>query len=231
MKYYTERRDNMTLTAAAQWLNTAFAGYDKAILKIMHSLAGALGPVLTPLMKLITFLGEKGLLLLLLSLVLMCFARTRRIGVCVFGAVCCGALITNFILKDWIARPRPFETVDLYRQWWQAVGSPAEDGYSFPSGHVTAAMAGVTALVLTGKKPARWWAYLVVAAMGVARNYLMAHYPSDVLGGMIVGLIAAAITYAITLLIYRIVSAHPDNRFCRFVLHGGIGSKKERQAA
>ena len=66
--------------------------------------------------------------------------------------------------------------------------------------------------------------------MGVARNYLMAHYPSDVLGGMIVGLIAAAIAYAITLLIYRIVSAHPDNRFCRFVLHGGIGGKKERQA-
>lgn len=87
-------------------------------------------------------------------------------------------------------------------------------------------MAGVTALVLTGKKPARWWAYLFVAAMGVARNYLMAHYPSDVLGGMIVGLIAAAIAYAITLLIYRIVSAHPDNRFCRFVLHGGIGRKR-----
>lgn len=73
----------MTLTAAAQWLNTAFAGYDKAILKIMHSLAGALGPVLTPLMKLITFLGEKGLLLLLLSLVLMCFAHAphRRMRV------------------------------------------------------------------------------------------------------------------------------------------------------
>lgn len=67
--------------------------------------------------------------------------------------------------------------------------------------------------------------------MGVARNYLMAHYPSDVLGGMIVGLIAATIAYAVTLLIYRIMSAHPDNRFCRFVLHGGIGSKKERQAA
>ena len=67
--------------------------------------------------------------------------------------------------------------------------------------------------------------------MGIARNYLMAHYPSDVLGAMIVGLVAATIAYAITLLIYRIVSAHPDNRFCRFVLHGGIGSKKDRQAA
>lgn len=221
----------MTLTAAAQWLNTAFAGYDKAILKIMHSLAGALGPVLTPLMKLITFLGEKGLLLLLLSLVLMCFARTRRIGVCVFGAVCCGALITNFILKDWIARPRPFETVDLYRQWWQAVGSPAEDGYSFPSGHVTAAAAGMTALCLMRGRKLVVPSVIVVLLMAISRNYLMAHYPSDVLGGMIVGLIAAAIAYAITLLIYRIVSAHPDNRFCRFVLHGGIGSKKERQAA
>ena len=28
-----------------------------------------------------------------------------------------------------------------------------------------------------------------------------------------------------------IKTAHPDNRFCRFVLHGGIGGKKERQAA
>ena len=48
---------------------------------------------------------------------------------------------------------------------------------------------------------------------------------------MIVGLVAATVAYAITLLIYRIVSAHPDNDFCRFVLHGGIGSKKDRQAA
>ena len=67
--------------------------------------------------------------------------------------------------------------------------------------------------------------------MGVARNYLMALHPSDVLGGWTAGLSAAAIAYASTRLIYRIVSAHPDIRFCRFVLHGGIGRKKERQTA
>ena len=54
---------------------------------------------------------------------------------------------------------------------------------------------------------------------------------SVMVGAMIVGLAAATVAYAITLLIYRIVSAHPDNGFCRFVLHGGIGSKKDRQAA
>ena len=220
----------MELTAIAQWLNTAFAGYDYTILQALHNLAEAAGGVFTPLCYIITLLGEKGLLFLALGIALMLFPKTRKMGVCIFGAVCCGALITNFWLKDFVARPRPL-TVEPFRTWWQAAGAYAESEYSFPSGHVTAAMGGVTALVLTGKKPARYWAFLFVPVMGFARNYLMAHYPSDVLGAMIAGLVAATIAYAITLLIYRIVSAHPDNGFCRFVLHGGIVSKKDRQAA
>lgn len=220
----------MELTAIAQWLNTAFAGYDYTILQALHNLAGTAGGVFTPLCRAITLLGEKGIVFLALGIALMLFPKTRRMGVCMFGAVCCGALITNFWLKDFVARPRPL-TVEPFRTWWQAAGAYAESEYSFPSGHVTAAMAGVTALVLTGKKPARYWAFLFVPMMGFARNYLMAHYPTDVLGAMIVGLAAATIAYAITLLIYRIVSAHPGNGFCRFVLHGGIGGKKDRQAA
>lgn len=209
----------MTLTAAAQWLNSAFAGYDMAILKIMHGIAGALGPVLTPLMKLITLLGEKGLLLLLLSLGLMCFSRTRRIGVCVFGAVCCGALITNFILKDAIARPRPFETLDIYRQWWEAVGSPAEDGYSFPSGHVTAAAAGMTALCLMRGRKLVVPSIVIVLLMAISRNYLMAHYPSDVLFAAIIGLASAFIAYFITRLIFRLLEEYEEQRFCSFALN------------
>lgn len=226
----------MALTAAAQWLNSAFAGYDMFILKILHAVAGALGPVLTPLMKLITLLGEKGILLLLLSLVLMCFARTRRIGVCVFGAVCCGALITNFILKDWIARPRPFETVEIYRQWWESVGSPAEDGYSFPSGHVTAAAAGMTALCLMKGKKFVVPSVVIVLLMAISRNYLMAHYPSDVLFAAIIGVASAFIAYYITRLIFRLLEEHEDIGFCGLVLDfdlpvrlpGGYKGKHEK---
>ena len=90
----------MELTAAAQWLNQFFLGYDSAILSALHSLAESAGTVLTPLMKLITLLGEKGLIFFILAVVFACFARTRDLGVCIFGAVCCGALITNIILKD-----------------------------------------------------------------------------------------------------------------------------------
>ena len=121
----------MAITADALWLNTVFAGYDHAILSFLHKLADAAGVVLTPLCRLITLLGEKGLLFFLLAVVLMIFPRWRRTGVCIFGAVCCGALISNILLKDAIARPRPFESVEVFRQWWQAVGAPAEEGFSF----------------------------------------------------------------------------------------------------
>lgn len=202
----------------AHGLNDLFSGYDRALLGALHWLSKGLGGVLTPLMKLITLLGEKGLLFFLLAIGLMCFARTRRIGVCLFGAVCCGALITNFILKDWIARPRPFETVDIYRQWWGSVGSPAEDGFSFPSGHVTAAASGMTALCLMRGKKLVLPSVIVVLLMGVSRNYLMAHYPSDVLFAMIIGAASAFIAFYITKLIFRLLEEHDDIPLFAFLL-------------
>ena len=208
----------MEMTAAAQWLNSAFSGFDGAILRAMHAVAGGVGVVLTPLMKLITLLGEKGLLMFLLAFAFMLFARHRRSGICIFGAVCCGALITSIFLKDAIGRPRPFETLDLYRDWWNAVGSPAEDGFSFPSGHVTALTAGMTALWLTKGKKFIIPAAVSVLLMCLSRNYLMAHYPSDVLFAGVVGVASAFAAYGITCLIYRFLERFEDNPLFAFVL-------------
>ncbi len=200
----------MELSAAAQWLNSAFAGYDEGILSALHSLSQAAGGVLTPLMKIITFLGEKGLLFFLLALGLMCFSKTRKTGLCLFGAVCCGALITNIILKDLVARPRPFESQELFRQWWTAVGAPAEEGFSFPSGHVTAAAAGMTALCLCRGRKMLALGVPVVLLMGISRSYLMAHYPSDVLFAMAVGLFSGFAAWLIAGLIYRFLQDRRD---------------------
>ena len=191
---------------------------DGAILSWLHSLAELTGGALTPLMSLITLIGEKGITMFLLALCLMLFPKTRKAGVCIFGAVCCGALITNVILKDLVARPRPFEVEALYREWWQFVGSPAEDGFSFPSGHVTAAAAGTTAICLMwGKK----WIIPSVAyvfLMALSRNYLMAHYPSDVFAAVLVGLFSALAALLVTKLIYTIVERYSEKRICRFIL-------------
>ena len=191
---------------------------DGAILSWLHSLAELTGGALTPLMSFITLIGEKGITMFLLALCLMLFPKTRKAGVCIFGAVCCGALITNVILKDLVARPRPFEVEALYREWWQFVGSPAEDGFSFPSGHVTAAAAGTTAICLMwGKK----WIIPSVAyvfLMALSRNYLMAHYPSDVIAATCVGILSATAAYMISGFIFKFLEDHRDKRLFAFIL-------------
>ncbi len=197
--------------------------FDYGILHFYHELAVAAGDILTPIMEFITLIGEKGIIMFLISFILMLFPKTRRSGVCLFGAVCCGALITNFILKDTIARPRPLvSTTEIFHEWWEFIGSPEEHGYSFPSGHATAAAAGVLAIVLSeGKK------YLIpgipfVALMCVSRNYLMAHYPTDVLAGVIVGAVSAVIAYFIAKLIFIFLEKYRKNKLFEFVLEFDI---------
>ncbi|MBQ6398111.1 MAG: phosphatase PAP2 family protein [Oscillospiraceae bacterium] len=213
----------MEMTAAASWLMDAFSGIDLGILSLMHTFAEHAGGLLTPLCKLITLLGEKGILFFLLSIGLMCFARTRPLGVCIFGAVCCGALITNILLKDWVARPRPFETLAVYRDWWRAIGSPAEDGFSFPSGHVTAAAAGMGAICFMRGRRWVWPAVGVVLVMMFARNYLMAHFPSDVIAAALIGLFSAWVAYLITMQIFAFFSTRKKgDRLADFVMHYNV---------
>jgi membrane-associated phospholipid phosphatase len=211
----------MELTAAANWLNNFFLSFDDAILDFMNKMADAAGGFFTPLAKFITLLGEKGLIMLLLAIGFMCFSKTRKMGVCMFGAVCCGALITNIILKDWVARPRPLE-FPRFKAYWEAVGAPAEDGFSFPSGHVTAAAAGMTALCFVKGKKMIAPSAIVVTLMCISRNYLMAHFPSDVLFGAIIGVLSGVIAFLITRFIFTYAEDNDDfpfyNKFLNFNL-------------
>lgn len=209
----------MEFTAAATWLNTAFAGFDNAILEFMHTLEEAAGGIITPMAKFITLIGEKGLWMFALAFVLMLFARTRKLGICLFGAVCCGALITNIILKDLIARPRPFEAMAPFLKYWKAVGSPAEDGFSFPSGHVTAAAAGMSAIMFVRGKKWILPSALYVFLMCFSRNYLMAHYPSDVLAASVVGLFSGFVAYLIGSFIWEYIDDNDDLPFFRTLRH------------
>lgn len=196
----------MIESATAMWLDTHLAGFDHLFLSIQHFFGEHVGAVLTPVMRIITFLGEKGWPFFLLALIFLLTASKRDLGVCIFGAVCCGALITNIILKDSVARLRPFENSVEYELWWMTVGSPAEDGFSFPSGHVTACAAGMTAITLMrGKK----WiipSVVTVLLMMISRNYLMAHYPSDVAAALLIGVFSGVVAWFITQLIFRFLN-------------------------
>ena len=138
----------METTLMAAWLNDTFAAFDATILGALHALAECGGFALTPLFEAVSFVGEKGACFFALAFVLMVFKRTRRAGTVMFVAICLGALATNIVLKDLVARPRPFESSALFLDWWRFVGAAPEDGFSFPSGHMTAASAAMAALML-----------------------------------------------------------------------------------
>lgn len=214
----------------AKWLDVAFAGFDGSILEFYHRLAEWCGALLSPLMELISFTGEKGLVLLLTALCLGLFSKTRKTGICMFGAICCGALITNIILKETICRVRPYEAQEAFRAFWSFVGAHAESEFSFPSGHTTAAAAAATGLWLTRGKKYLAISIPYVALMAASRNYFMVHYPTDVIAGAIVGTLAGVIAYFITLGIYRVLTKYENTKFCRFVLDFDvIGSFKRKK--
>ena len=186
----------MDMNAAAIWINNTFAAFDQSMAVLVHKLYEIGGGFFTPFFEIISELGHGGIPLIILSLILMLFSRTRRYGTAMLFGLAIGALITNCCLKILIARARPYseETIaffntDLYQKLWMTVGQNVESDKSFPSGHTTAAFASMTALFLTGNKKYSWAAFIFAFLMAVARIYLVVHFASDVLAGIAVGVL------------------------------------------
>ena len=132
-----------------------------------------------------TRLGNAGMLWIVLSLLMLCFPKTRKAGLAGLLAMLLGLLCTNVTLKHLVGRTRPWLTVE------GLVPLVAEhDPNSFPSGHTCAAFAAASAWWRT--LPWRWVRVLAVvlaALMGASRLYVGVHFPSDVLAGLAVGLL------------------------------------------
>ena len=145
---------------------------------------------LTPFWRAVTFLGNGGWFWIVLCVLLICFGKTRKTGVTAALSLLSGFLITNLLIKNAVARPRPFDT---YTQIIPLITRPKD--YSFPSGHTCASFA--VALVCLRMLPGKWGILAVVLAGMIAfsRLYLGVHYPGDLLVGTLIGFIAATASY------------------------------------
>ena len=153
-------------------------------------------PVLTPLMKGITHLGDHGLFWIVLTLGLLVFRKTRPVGIQCAIALVCSLLINNICLKNLVARTRPYEVVEGLEL---LVGRATD--FSFPSGHSGASFAA--AWVLLYRLPKQWGipAVILAALIALSRLYVGIHYPTDVICGILTGILSACIAMAL----YRIL--------------------------
>lgn len=146
--------------------------------------------VLTPIFRFITTLGNAGVIWIVLSVGLLIPKKTRRVGALALVSLVFSALIDNVILKNVVARTRPYDVIEGLTS---LVG--AQKDYSFPSGHTGSAFAAAVVLFLGLPKKCGIPILVFACLMGLSRLYVGVHYPSDVLGGALIGTGIALLTH------------------------------------
>jgi len=162
---------------------------------LASALSLSMPPALLWLLSWFTYLGDRNLLTIIavaMTAALLWRGRWRLALACAIVTGGAGAL--NYAFKHLFQRVRP-EHVHGYA---------AADGWSFPSGHASAALAvyGFACYLLLRRTPARWHphclagAAALITAIGASRVLLQVHYFSDVVAGFAASLAWLALCLA-----------------------------------
>ena len=157
--------------------------FDKIILDSIHRQAN---PILFPLMRFISFIGSSSFLIpLMLLVIIYTLYKKKYYELKLLALSTLGSYTLNFILKLIFSRTRP---VDYFLV--------EQGGLSYPSGHSMVTMtfymtvAYIASKSLKDKDKKKWiylFSSLMIILMGISRLYLGVHWPTDVIGGYLIG--------------------------------------------
>lgn len=162
-------------------------------------------PALDGFFSNITHVG--GVVWIVWALVLLCVPKTRKAGVILSFALLADLILCNGLLKPLVGRIRPYDVNDTI-----ALIVAKEKDFSFPSGHTAICFAGTTAIYLAKQIKMGHIALGIAILVAISRMYLYMHYPTDVLGGMVVGVIAGFLGYTFSMEILRKVKVSKENK-------------------
>lgn len=149
-------------------------------MNILKFLEGIRCGWLNELVELITMFGEETLLVILIVTLWFAFDKraAQKMAFVSLASVC-----ANGVIKNLVRMPRPFASGEV-----SCVRPETATGYSFPSGHTQNFTTWVTLVAVQLKK--KWFSLLaavMILMVALSRMYLGAHYPSDVIVGMALG--------------------------------------------
>ena len=139
---------------------------------------------LTPIVKCITYLGNGGIFWILLTLLFLCMPKYRKTGATCATALIFDLLSVNMLIKNLVARPRPYTKIEGLVH---IIGDQSD--FSFPSGHTAASFAAVTVLLMCAPKKISIPMTVLAVLISLSRLYVGVHYPTDILGGVVIGVI------------------------------------------
>ncbi len=153
---------------------------------------------LTPIVTAITYLGNAGIFWIILSLFLVIIPKQRKLGLQCGTSLILHLLLVNLVAKNLFARVRPYEVIDGLTN---LIGKQSD--FSFPSGHTASSFAVATVLLMRAPKKLSIPMLIFACLISLSRLYVGVHYPTDILGGVAIGIVCAVIAVNLIELIYR----------------------------
>ncbi len=172
--------------------------FDQSIISFFSQNVG--NPTLDIIMQYVTETGDV-FNMLMFGILILIIPKTRRIGITLMILIVISTLLTGYI-KCGVDRDRPdFEydgvpfPVQISRDTFALF---CEGGYdaSFPSGHAARSMifAIILGYALSERFPrGAYLLFLYPALISISRVYVLQHYPMDVIGGMVIGVMLAGV--------------------------------------